>query len=556
MRRRWVAFLFLACALPARADSGAYVYVVRYDHWGDEDERGYREFIEAIGNSSCVTVDQCLHDPANPFRASDKPGVVFISDCAQLPYILRFYYAWKRGLPFSYVSEVRPAGVGGDIRFTPLGNVAVARTVVPSGTISGYAIIDKISSSVSSATYRIHPDANGPVLSDQYSAALDPKSIRSGTLIYDPAGHLATVYRVEPSGRVWFFDAHPDNSVTRIFYDLRFARAYPGTGAGFKNWRPLSLVGATRRPDGVLIGGHAVLARNAELPDFSDEQYYGNGPRPRDADWASGKFTLDDETLDYYDYVRAKLAGGQLRYDPVKEIGEMVASNCSDLHYRGQAVDLGVSAGLANRAEPSRLPDNIYGTSGDWETYSTPSRDARLKTAFKSLRDQVERFVAMYRSRDPHLAYSGTNLVGDMMAAYRAAASKCDIDYRRTDGARVPLTYEDARERLFAMSFDPYQCIEHRWGANDQSELASCPDSDAKKAWYAAEQDLRNQIDRTYGARMDFSLADLQTPGPGKGVATPPDTDVLGYLKSVHIEPPAPKPVTAPVTASNDDSDD
>jgi hypothetical protein len=30
---------------------------------------------------------------------------------------------------------------------------------------------------------------------------------------------------------------------------------------------------------------------------------------------------------------------------------------------------------------------------------------------------------------------------------------------------------------------------------------------------------------------MDFSLADLKTPGPGKGVLKPPDIDVRAYLQ-------------------------
>lgn len=51
-----------------------------------------------------------------------------------------------------------------------------------------------------------------------------------------------------------------------------------------------------------------------------------------------------------------------------------------------------------------------------------------------------------------------------------------------------------------------------------------------KTAWYEAERNLRNQIDRTYEARMDFSLGELNTPGPGKGVAAPPDIDVRAYL--------------------------
>ena len=41
---------------------------------------------------------------------------------------------------------------------------------------------------------------------------------------------------------------------------------------------------------------------------------------------------------------------------------------------------------------------------------------------------------------------------------------------------------------------------------------------------------------------MDFALADLKTPGPGKGVPAPPDTDTRAYLLSrMHT-----KEVTAP----------
>src|SRR5205823_9706703 len=97
----------------------------------------------------------------------------------------------------------------------------------------------------------------------------------------------------------------------------------------------------------------------------------------------------------------------------------------------------------------------------------------------------------------------------------------------------VTLPYEEVRKRLFRMSFDPYQCVERRWGATDPAELSTCRDGPDKQAWYAAEQNLRNQIDRTYDARMDFTLADLQTPGPGKGVPTPPDTDARAYLLSI-----------------------
>jgi len=381
---------------------------------------------------------------------------------------------------------------------------------------------------ISSATYRIHPDTDGPLAPDLYSPAIEPGAIRPGTIVYDPAGHVAIVFRIDPDGRVHTFDAHTDYSLTQMTFDVRFARMRPSQGAGFKNWRPIRLVGAEPAPDGSLRRGHIEVARNKDIPGFSLEQFYGTGRRPLDADWAGGKFGLNGETLDFYDFVRARLAGGALIFHPVREIAEMTESLCNDLQYRAAAVDLGRP--MAARSHPARLPRNIYGTEGDWEMFSTPSRDARLKTAFKYLRDTAQRFVELDNEGDrKHLSYNGDDLPGDLTKAYARAANACTIQYRRSDGSVVALRFDEARARLFAMSFDPYHCPERRWGATDATELSTCPDNADKRAWYDAEQTLRNQIDRTYDARMDYSLDELRK--PGKGAAFAPDTDIRGYLE-------------------------
>jgi hypothetical protein len=504
------------------------IYVLKSDHWSETDEREYSAFVTEIGESGCATVNKCLHDPRNPFRGSDPPGMVFAADCADLPYYLRFYFAWKRGLPFSFAAEVAPRGHTRDMRYTAAGNRVEVR-LNPAG-YSGYAVLDVLRSAISSATYRVHPELEKPQEQDFYSPALKPAAIRPGTVIYDPNGHLATVWKIERNGRIHYLDAHPDYSVTRGFYDVRFVRSSPGMGAGFKNWRPQKLAGARKLADGTYAGGTIVLAANKDIADFSVEQYFGNGPRPaEDRDWKNGTFTLAKETVDYYDYVRGQMAGGTLLFDPVREIADMVDSNCADLHYRVDAVDLAIAAGLHKRAEPDRLPPNIYGTEGDWEAYSTPSRDARLKTAFKELYDSAKRFLWMNKRGDPKLAYKGKNLAGDLLNVYDAHAAQCQIGYVRSNGSKAVFGYEEARRRLFDMSFDPYQCPERRWGARGE-ELASCPDGKNKRAWYEAEKYLRNQIDRTYDARMDFAFDELKAPGPGKGVAVPPETDVRGWL--------------------------
>ena len=67
-------------------------------------------------------------------------------------------------------------------------------------------------------------------------------------------------------------------------------------------------------------------------------------------------------------------------------------------------------------------------------------------------------------------------------------------------------------------------------GCDLGQELASCPDRAVKRDWYGAQRRLRNQIDRVYDARMDFTLAQLKRNPPGSGVDTPPDIDVHALI--------------------------
>jgi hypothetical protein len=253
--------------------TGASTFIVRFDHWTDADERDFGEFVQAIGDSGCPTVDACLKGPWNPFRASDSPDTRFYSDCAQFPYVLRAYFAWKRGLPFSYENSVSARGGSSDPRYSPDGNIVTAGTDVRTGSTTGNQLLNDLQRAISTASYRMHPDIDSPNPPDFYSPQLSAKSIRPGTMIYDPNGHAAIITRVESDGRIAFIDSHPDNTVTHEYYDLRFVRSRPGVGAGFKNWRPLRLVGYTQGANGVLVGGHYELARNSEIADFSDEQY-------------------------------------------------------------------------------------------------------------------------------------------------------------------------------------------------------------------------------------------------------------------------------------------
>ncbi|MBX9590746.1 MAG: hypothetical protein K2X43_15665 [Hyphomonadaceae bacterium] len=507
--------------------------------WTDRDERAFEEFVERIGESDCRTVHECLTAAkSNPlYRASNPPGMHFNADCADLPYLLRAYFAWKNGLPFSYSASVTPAGRdSSDIRFNDVGVRIASRRDLTGPVIDARRAIPQMTQAVTSAHFRYAPDYSGKLLPDHYPVKLTRESIKPGTILYDPYGHLAVVYKVTAQGRVHFIDAHPGNALTRGVYGKAHKRYIPEVGGGFKRWRPQRLVGATQLPDGTYQGGSIVLAPDTELGDWSDEQFFGTEAK-RPKRWELGRFVHEGETLEYYQFVRKRLAKGQFKYDPLEETRSMVRVLCEDLKYRVHAVDAAITARMHQRSQPDRLPDNIYGTSGDWEVHSTPSRDARLRTAFKELRDEVARFLELAAAKSNRIAYTGTDIRADLRDAYTREASACTIAYTRSDGTQHQLGFTDITRRLHLLSFDPHHCVERRWGAAAKEELSTCADRGDKAEWFVAEQRLRNQIDRTYHVRMGFSLAELKRKPPGSGVDDPPHVDVLELLSEMAATP-------------------
>jgi hypothetical protein len=212
---------------------------------------------------------------------------------------------------------------------------------------------------------------------------------------------------------------------------------------------------------------------------------------------------------------------------------------CNDLYDRQRFVELAVEAGIDRKPHPERLPANIYGTDDmEWEIYSTPSRDARLKTAFKAFREDVAHLIEMWMKRDERISYDGLDLKEDLKKAYDYSAEICTVYYTNSAGQRVTLHYSDIVPRLFRLSFDPYDCVERRWGASSPEELASCRNTPAKNRWYEAQQRLRNQIDRTYDARMDFTAADLEKRAAGSGTDAAPDVDVKNTIDNMGYRTP------------------
>jgi hypothetical protein len=507
--------LMLLAAPAAAAPISSGTWRITSDHWSQADEDGFGRFVTAIGDSGCSSSESCLRSSANPWAGSEDRAFLDVDvDCAKLPYLLRAYYAWKKGLPFSYVDAVSGSG---DLRFSKSANVPVSRTAIldHGGGINGAKAMRELLDTVFTATYRTDAGQMRGVPSDFYSPALQPGSIHPGTVIYDTNGHVGIVYRVDGAGRLSYMDAHPDYTITRSVYGAQFGQSPMRLGGGLKNWRPLQLQGA-RAENGALVGGHIVFAANSQIADFSLVQYRGTEPNPS-GDIQGAHFSYNGAPLGFYEYVRVAVSGGKSDFNPVYELESTMRTLCNDLEDRRQAVDLAVKDGVTAKLHPSEIPANIYLSSDNaWESYATPARDARLRAAFVQFRRDLSDMMQMWVRRDPRIVYDGQFLKADLLKAYDAESRRCTITFLSSDIHPVPLTFDDISHRLFALSFDPYNCVELRWG----NDSPACSDQVGKRRWYAVEQTARNEIGR-----------DEQ--GTATQIAGPQDVDIRGLIAAM-----------------------
>lgn len=508
--------------------------------WTKSYEKSYEEFVASIGKAKqagvCHTTASCIKSQiANPKYYHLNPTQLHdvFSDCADLPYILRAYFSWMNDLPFTYPVELTQAplktanteilmaelndlyaqldragffkkqlikrkikdlrkriygGSGVDIRYNSGGNKIVSKVYVKNGDNINQVLID-VSNSISTATFRTNAAGNvtNKNFRDTYPVAVTKAAIKAGTVLYDPNGHIAVVFEVTKNGKVHLIDAHPDNSLTAITYGEKFSQTNVEIGGGFSNWRPFSVE-----------NGVVEATSNEKLADYSLEQFE-----------IKKSFEFNNVRMNFHEYVRNRLSDGALIYYPVTELNELIEEICHDVKEREMAVNTSLANNLQNQGHPAILPSNIYGTDGDWESYSSPSRDARLKASIREGRQLMIKLIQGHRDGDKNVQYSGFDLENELKKTYEVATNKCTIDVKKTNGTVQVLTLSTILENIFKLSFDPYHCVELRWGLADPENLKSCNQSKEKIDWYYAQQGLRNLIDRDYSVKMDYSLKEL-----------------------------------------------
>lgn len=376
-------------------------------------------------------------------------------DCADMPYFLRAYFAWKIGLPFgvracSRGSESRPPRCD-----EPKVTERPGQGADPLASFKVYArgLMDAVHSG--SARTALGDDAT-----DFYPVKLARDVLRPGVIYADPYGHTLMIVKwvaqtPDRGGLLLAVDAQPDNSVGRKrFWEgtFLFASDTRNAGPGFKAFRPIVRDAAGRlRP----LTNDA-LADDARFPPFSDEQ----------ARLSSEEF-----------YARMSALINPQSLDPVRAYEDTLDALVEQLQTRVGSVENGERY---MRDHPSRvaMPEgaHIFETVGPWEDYATPSRDMRLIIAMNVLARLPDQIV-----RHPELYVLGGRRADDARAEVKALHARRvherTIVYTRSDGSPWTLTVADvlARKPAFEMAYNPNDCVELRWGAAEGTqEYAPC----------------------------------------------------------------------------------
>ena len=316
-------------------------------------------------------------DPKNRDALPAEP------DCADLPYFLRAYFAWKLGLPMGFrdcsrgTSDAPPHC--GDL-FTNESPPAVAPgKSAPTGMRRVRQFFRKLANTVHSGSARTGLKDEG---SDLYPVELTRAALRPGAVYADPYGHVLVLVKWVPQspgkgGLLLAVDGQPDNSVGRKrFWEGTFLFASEkSAGPGWKAFRPLARAGE---------GAPLAQASNQKLAE----------PTARAA--GAARFSLEQQGLapDEF-YARMSRLINPRGLEPAVAYEEMLAALVEQLETRVGSVDNGEVYMKQTKDAVVPMPEGpkIFETVGPWEDYATPSRDMRLIIAMNVLQGLPERIV-------------------------------------------------------------------------------------------------------------------------------------------------------------------
>jgi hypothetical protein len=410
----------------------------------------------------------------------DEMRIVLRPDCADLPYFLRAYFAFKMGLPFGYSkcsrgggghapkcyswfsSVSREASESAEEADAPTASAgaettAQAKPAKPRGLAATFGhYLGVVADGVQSGAGRtLATDDN----TDFYMVPLTQATLRPGTIYADPYGHILMLVRRVPeangaAGILFAVDGEPDATVARKkFWQGNFLFAQePGLGnAGFKRFRPIvrTANGSLRRLT------NAEIAKDPQYGDFSLEQT---------------RLTREQ----FYDRMDEVMSPEPL--DPARAMEDAIASLEEQVKTRVASVENGRKFQLSAHGDAT-MPSGaaIFATSGAWEDFATPARDFRLLIAIDVVRGFPDHVVRHPERYAMPFGKSAADVRADLQRLLASELAARKFSYTRSDGSSWTLTLKDVVDRAGAleMGYNLNDCVELRWGAAENSEEAS-----------------------------------------------------------------------------------
>lgn len=439
--------------------------------WGKDTENLYSAWIERLFDApleeqpSWPALHEVLRDPARNFLhdhlgwSEDNDGPKAISmepDCADLPYYLRAYFAFKMGLPFGFSACTRGQGSTPPACLRWHSNLEVSSPSRRGPAVAfGKFLRVRLADVVHSGNGRAPLDRDD---SDYYSVPLTTESLRPGAVYADPYGHMLVVTRRIPqtddqAGVLLAVDGQPDGTVARRRYwrgNFLFAVDPALGGPGFKRFRPVVVEGRKAR-----ALSNDEIARSPVYGDFSTEQQ-----------------TLGVDG--FYDRMDEVLSPRPL--DPARAMRETIQALEEQVRVRVLSVQNGQKHFASAGAEIIEMPEDaaIFETTGPWEDFSTPSRDLRLLIAIDIVLGFPERVARQPARFAMPATKAAAEVKEDLARVLRDELAARRVTYQRSDGSPFTLSLADvaARAAELEMAYNPNDCVEVRWGAPARSDEA------------------------------------------------------------------------------------
>jgi hypothetical protein len=386
-----------------------------------------------------------------------KNKVIMEPDCADNPFFLRAYFAWKLGLPFGF--HLCDRGYLGRNPKTGQWITNESSTSKTNPVPAFNSFVRRVMDGVHSGTARTALDNEN---SDYYPVSLERASLRPGAVFADPYGHTLILVSWVPQsknkpGVLLAVDAQPDNTIAiKRFWkgNFLFNTSEVVGEPGFKAFRPVLFENGKIS----LVKNESLTASSGFVP-FSMEQK-----------------NMESEVF----YRKMERIINPKPLDPEAALTDLIQALHEQLLVRVKSVATGEAYLKSHPGVVIPMPsgaNGIFQTGGLWEDFSTPNRDLRLLIAMDAVLNFPDRVAGSPDDFDVSKLSSTEEIKNKLQLLLEKQISELTISYTRSDGSLQELTVSEILKRkdAFEMAYNPNDCIEIRWGAPENSvERATC----------------------------------------------------------------------------------